>query len=59
MTENLLYTVGAKGQAGFTYHISFASLRESFGFKNAKEWFAYMKQWKKELEHPCEVKIGE
>ncbi|MBQ8191003.1 MAG: DUF4861 domain-containing protein [Bacteroidaceae bacterium] len=59
VTENLLYTVGAKGQAGFTYHISFASLRESFGFKNAKEWFAYMKQWKKELEHPCEVKIGE
>lgn len=58
VTENLLYTVGAKGQAGFTYHISFASLRESFGFKNAKEWFAYMKQWKKELEHPCEVKIG-
>ena len=59
VTENLLYTVGAKGQAGFTYHISFASLRESFGFKNAKEWFTYMKQWKKELEHPCEVKIGE
>ena len=59
VTENLLYTVGAKGQAGFTYHISFASLRESFGYKNAKEWFAYMKQWKKELEHPCEVKIGE
>lgn len=59
VTENLLYTVGAKGQEGFTYHISFASLRESFGFKNAKEWFAYMKQWKKELEHPCEVKIGE
>lgn len=59
VTENLLYTVGAKGQADFTYHISFASLRESFGFKNAKEWFAYMKQWKKELEHPCEVKIGE
>lgn len=58
VTENLLYTVGAKGQEGFTYHISFASLRESFGFKNAKEWFAYMKQWKKELEHPCEVKIG-
>lgn len=59
VTENLLYTVGAKGQEGFTYHISFASLRESFGFKNAKEWFAYMKQWKKELEHSCEVKIGE
>lgn len=57
VTDNLTYTVGAKGKKGFTYHISFASLRESFGFKNAKEWFAYMKQWKKELEHPCEVRI--
>ena len=57
VTENLLYTVGAKGEKGFTYHISFASLRETFGFKNAQEWFAYMKQWKQELEHPCEVII--
>ena len=57
VTENLLYTVGAQGEKGFTYHISFASLRETFGFKNAQEWFAYMTQWKKELEHPCEVTI--
>lgn len=57
VTENLLYTVGAQGEKGFTYHISFASLRETFGFKNAQEWFAYMKQWKQELEHPCEVII--
>lgn len=57
VTENLLYTVGAQGEKGFTYHISFASLRETFGFKNAQEWFAYMTQWKKELEHPCKVTI--
>ncbi len=57
VTDNLLYTVGAKGEKSFTYHISFASLRETFGFKNAQEWFAYMTQWKKELEHPCEVTI--
>ncbi len=58
VTDNLTYTVGAKGQKGFTYHLSFASLRETFGFKDAKEWFAYMKQWKKELEHPCEVRVS-
>lgn len=58
VTDNLIYTVGAKGQKEFTYYLSFASLRETFGFKNAKEWFAYMKQWKKELEHPCEVSIA-
>ena len=59
VTDNLAYTVGAKGKNGFTYHLSFASLRESFGFKNAQEWFAYMKQWKKELEHPCKVEVKE
>lgn len=59
VTENLVYTVGAKKQTGFTYHLSFASLRETFGFKSAEEWFAYMKQWKKELEHPCKIEIKE
>ena len=57
VTDNLIYTVGAKGETSFTYHLSFASLRETFGFKDAKEWFAYMTQWKKELEHPCKVTI--
>ncbi len=57
VSENLLYTVGADGQQKFTYHISFASLRESFGFKNAQEWFNHMKEWKKALEHPCKVEV--
>lgn len=57
VTENLTYTVGAEGETSFTYHLSFASLRETFGFKNAKEWFDYMKQWKKGLEHPCKVEV--
>ena len=59
VTDNLIYTVGAKGDTAFTYHLSFASLRETFGFKTAEEWFDYMKQWKKELEHPCEIEIKE
>lgn len=58
VTENLTYTVGAKGETSFTYHLSFASLRETFGFKNAKEWFDYMTQWKKGLEHPCKVEVN-
>ena len=55
--ENLLYLVGAEGKTGFTYHISFASLKEEFGYKNKEEWFAYMKEWKKQLEHPCKVEV--
>lgn len=57
VTDNLVYTVGAKGKKNFTYHLSFASLRETFGFKSAEEWFDNMKQWKKELEHPCKIEI--
>lgn len=54
---NLSYIVGPKGKDRFTYHISFASLKEEFGYKNEEEWFAYMRQWKDELEHPCKVTI--
>lgn len=57
VSENLIYTVGAKGEKGFSYHISFTSLKEEFGFKNKDEWFAYMSQWKKHLNHPCKVTI--
>lgn len=57
--ENLLYLIGAKGANRLTYHISFASLKEEFGYRNKDEWFAYMKQWKKELEHPCKITIDE
>lgn len=53
--DNLIYLVGAEGESSFTYHISFASLKEEFGYKNKEEWFAYIKQWKQGLEHPCKV----
>lgn len=56
--ENLSYIVGAKGKKQFTYHISFSSLKEEFGYKNKEEWFAYMRQWKEALQHPCQVRIN-
>lgn len=56
--ENLLYVVGAPNKKQLTYHISFASLKEEFGYKSKEEWFRYMQQWKKELEHPCSIKIS-
>lgn len=55
--ENLIYLIGAKGEKKLTYHISFASLKEEFGYKDKEEWFAYMKQWKEALEQPCKVKV--
>ena len=32
-----------------TYYITFGSDNEDFGMHSAKEWFAYLKSWKKEL----------
>ena len=39
-----------------TYHITFGSDNEDFGMHSAKEWFAYLKEWKKRLRlKPMEV----
>lgn len=54
---NYLYTIGAKGESSFTYHISFTSMKETFGYKTPEEWFAYVRRWKQELLHPVQVII--
>ncbi len=38
------------------YNITFCSDNEQFGFHNSKDWFEYLKEWKKELEEPIEIK---
>ena len=30
---------------------------ETFGFKGKDEWFAYLKEWKKELQNPVKVAV--
>ncbi|MDH6311957.1 hypothetical protein M2137_000720 [Parabacteroides sp. PFB2-10] len=54
---NWLYTLQAKGEKSFTYHISFTSMKETFGYKTPEEWFAHVRRWKEELQHPVEVTI--
>ncbi len=54
---NYLYQVSAPGMNSFRYFISFTSMKETFGYKSAEEWFAHIKAWRKELESPCEVRI--
>lgn len=54
---NYLYTLQAKGESTFTYHISFTSMKETFGYKTPEEWFAYVRRWKEELQHPVEITI--
>lgn len=55
--DQFLYTLGMKGSDRHTYNMAFTCDKETFGFKDAKEWFAWMKQWKKELDNPVKVTV--
>ena len=55
--DQFLYVLGTKDGAPFTYNIAFTCDKENFGFKDAKEWFQWMKQWKKELDNPVEISV--
>lgn len=39
------------------YHITFGSDNEDFGYHSAKEWFEYLKAWRKELDEPVKVTV--
>ena len=54
---NYLYTIGATGSKYFTHNITFTSMKETFGYKTPEAWFAYIREWKEELEHPAVVKV--
>ena len=54
--DNYPFVVGNINRQ-FTYHITFCSDNETWGFHSAKGWFAYLDGWKKELESPVTVSI--
>ncbi len=47
--DNYPFVVG-NADDGLHYNITFASDNETFGYHSAKEWFNYLKEWKKQLE---------
>ena len=55
--DNFLYTISAPGSDRFHHHTMFTSRKETFGFPTPDAWFAYMREWKEELQHPVTVKI--
>lgn len=52
---NYLYTIGAKGDRQMHYHTMFTSMKETFGYRTPEAWFAYMREWKEQLEHPAQI----
>lgn len=55
--DNFLYTISAPGNDRFHYYTMFTSCKETFGYSTSEAWFAYLQEWKEELEHPVTVKI--
>ena len=40
------------------YKITYTSDNETFGYHSANDWFAYLQQWRKEVEQPVKVTIS-
>lgn len=55
--DQYLYVINTDGGNCLTYNMAFTCDKETFGYKDAKEWFAWMKQWKKELDNPVVVEV--
>lgn len=54
---NYLYTLTSKGKKYFCHYTTFTSMKETFGYKKPEDWFAYMREWKEDLENPVKIKI--
>lgn len=54
--DNYPYVVKISGDH-LTYHISFCSDNESFGYHSDKEWYAYLEEWKKILYADVKMEI--
>lgn len=55
--DQYLYVMDTAGGNYLTYNMAFTCDKETFGYKDAKEWFSWMKQWKKELDSPVQVVV--
>ena len=52
--DNYAFVVKADGNR-LSYKITYTSANEEFGYHSAREWFDYLKAWKRELEQPIKV----
>ena len=54
--DNYAFVVGTNNNK-MSYKIVYSSDNESFGFHSAKDWFNFLKQWRKEVERPVMVTV--
>lgn len=56
--DNYAYVVKVDGKA-MAYKVTYCSANEDFGYHSAKEWFDYLKSWKREVEKPVSIVVSE
>lgn len=56
--DNYGFQIGTEGQ-DMHYMLTYSSDDESYGYHNAKDWFSFLKEWRKELDRPVTVTIAE
>ncbi len=57
--RNHLILISNNGTPTLSYYLTAAGLIEKKGYKNSKDFFEYLDNWKNELMHPVEVSITE
>ena len=54
--DNYAYVIKVDGRQ-LSYKVTYTSANEEFGYHSAREWFDYLKAWRKEVDKPVEVRI--
>ena len=55
--DNYGFQIGTEGQ-DMHYMLTYSSDDESYGYHNAKDWFNFLKEWRKKLDRPVTVTIA-
>jgi hypothetical protein len=56
--DNYTFVIKVNGKQ-ISYKVTYCSDNESFGYHSARDWFDYLKAWRKEVEKPVVVKVAD
>ena len=56
--DNYTFVIKVNGRQ-MSYKVTYCSDNESFGYHSARDWFDYLKAWRKEVEKPVVVKVAD
>ncbi len=54
---NYLVILNTNGTQSLSYYLTFCTTKEDEGYPDKEAWFAYLRQWQADLQHPCQVTI--